>query len=110
MSDQEQHNYTQKLDRIIEELNKRPTCGAPVEVVAEHTKTLEYLKNEMGHVVKTLERIDKKLEDGNANFDDHATRLTKLETEKGTAVAVVTSVGAALWSVLTWYVNIKAGK
>lgn len=106
----DQHQYTRKLDAILEALKNGDGCGAKAEIVKEHTESISYLKNELPHVVKALERIEKKLDDGNRTFDDHTKRLTILETQKSTSVAVGVSILGALWSALTWYINVKGGK
>jgi hypothetical protein len=106
------YSHTQHIaSAVLDELAKRTAqCGVPPDVAREHGETLVFLRTTMGHIVEKLDSIEKKLDDGTIQFKEHNNRLTVLETEKKTGIAMALAVGGALWSAFTWYVNIKTGK
>jgi hypothetical protein len=85
MSDELNISLTQHIsEAVLAAVRGTPAlnCGADPATMGRHE---EMLRN----IIAKLEKIDNKLDDGNAKFESTNTRLTKLETEKTTAVAML---------------------
>lgn len=108
MTDEDRDELLNQIFMRIDAIPK-PCAGDPSgDMILSHSKILTELGESAKHLNEKLsimeekfdsklERIDKKFDNLFKKYDDHSSRLTVIETEKKTWIAIFLSVGAISW-------------
>lgn len=93
------------LQDVYNKLNSMPfkanqTCS---DVVVEHSKLLSSVEQGMLYVKESVTKMDSKIDELVKENKENSTRLTKLETEKKTVVAVATAIGSIILSLFQMF-------
>lgn len=93
------------LSEVYDKLNSIPikvtqTCS---DVVVEHSKILSSVEQSMLYVKESVTKMDKKIDELVKENKENSTRLTKLETEKKTIVAVAMAIGSVILSLFQMF-------
>jgi hypothetical protein len=97
MSNNDPYSQTQHIAAaVLDELARRTSCGVSPDVAREHGDALATLTVKMEHINTSLEEIKKMLKEGGEEFKSLNNRLTVLETQKGTAIAVLSGIGSGI--------------
>jgi peptidoglycan hydrolase CwlO-like protein len=75
-------------------------CGADPATMGRHEEMLKNIIKKLDSIDAKLDTTDRKLDDGNAKFENQNIRLTKLETEKSTVVAILAGAGGLIISII----------
>ncbi|OGV53553.1 MAG: hypothetical protein A2017_20865 [Lentisphaerae bacterium GWF2_44_16] len=108
MTDEDRDELLNQIFMRIDAIPK--SCGGDFsgDIILSHSKILTELRqnvkylNEKLSIIEEkfdskLERIDKKFDTLFKKYDDHSSRITVIETEKRTWIAIFLSVGAITW-------------
>lgn len=75
-------------------------CSLPPETVREHSERLARIETKLDQVLDNMDVLFKKAQTNADNISANSHRLTVLETQKGTAIAIVTAIGSGLIAIL----------
>ena len=94
-----------RLEGLLDQLDKlqlktSQTCS---DVVVEHSKILSSVEQSMLYVKESVTKMDKKIDELVKENKENSTRLTKLETEKKTIVAVAMAIGSVILSLFQMF-------
>lgn len=93
-----------QLDKL--QLKTSQTCS---DVVVEHSKILVSVGEGVNQLKESFNKIDKKIDEVVNENRETSTRLTKIETEKKTAIAFICSIGSIILTVATSMFKFKTG-
>lgn len=71
-------------------------CNLPTKTVMEHSDRLVRIETKLDTLSDNIERLFQKMDRQRETSESNSSRLTKLETEKSTAISIVIAVGSAL--------------
>ena len=97
---------TQVLQRIEAKLNNTPPCVATTKEYDDHCEFINDAKVILPQFTKAIKDFEVALKEGQKSFTSINTRLTVIETEKKTAIAVIGIVAGVIGGGLSLLVGL----
>lgn len=97
---------TQILKRIEAKFDERPVCLATRKEYEEHCKFIDEAKVILPQFNKAIEEFSRVLAEGTKTFGEHRNRLTVIETEKKTALAIIGVIGGIIGGSLSFLISL----
>lgn len=96
MDELEQYTKTQSLQEIIRLIHQQGGCGVSSEVARQHGDALIEIKTKLGYLIDGQQELKREFQAARSDLyertGDHSEKITKLETEKKTMAAIITSI------------------